>query len=107
MYRALTTIISLILFSNSSFAKAEKFSGSDCKPRVPNIEYGEAIQIALKVPAVDADSKNVFVDGANLLCEKNKHYWLITLRKRDLETGQMMIRVYMDGTTDTSMKKDG
>jgi len=105
----LTGIIILFLLSHSIFTYAETSKIVMCNPRVPKIEYAEAIKIAFKsnIVGTEAESKKLFVDSANLICEHNKQHWIITLRKRDLETGQLIINVYMDGTTDTSVMKDG
>lgn len=106
MRKHLIKFLFLLIF-NSTYSLAESDIGIVCKPRVPKIEFTKAVDIALKSFGAMTESSTVFVDSANLVCEKNKHYWLITLRKRDKETGQMMIKISMDGTTNTVMQKDG
>jgi hypothetical protein len=88
-------------------AKAEISRQASCIPRVPTIEYLQAVKIALKAAGFDENTKKVFVDEVNLLCEEQKQFWTIGLRMRELETGQIIIRVYMDGATEISGVKDG
>lgn len=99
----MTAVIST--FVAPGFVLAEKSRETSCTPRVPVIEHAQAIDIAVKTTG--SNIKKIFIDGSKLVCEKNIHYWLITFRKREAETGQMLVKVYMDGQTDTSFLKDG
>lgn len=105
MRKQLITFAFLIISGAPGLAIAEKARDTSCSPRVPVIEYAEAIDIAVKTTG--SNIKKIFIDGAQLICEKNIHYWSITFRKREAETGQMIIKVYMDRQTDTSFLKDG
>ena len=105
MQQTLIRIAFLLMLGNSTLVMAEKAKDTNCTPRVPVIEYASAIDIAMKTAGTNATK--IFLEGANLICEKNIHYWIITFRKREAETGRMMIKVYMDSKTDVSFSKDG
>lgn len=105
MYKLLLTITLSAIFSTPSFSIAEKARDTSCSPRVPVIEHAEAIDIAVKTTG--SNIKKIFIDGTQLICENNIHYWVVTFRKRETETGQMIVKVYMDKQTHTSFLKDG
>ena len=104
MCKPLITTALLAIFSAPGLSLAEKARDASCTPRVPVIEHAEAIDIAVKTTG--SNINKIFIDGAQLICEKNIHYWAITFRKREAETGQMIVKVYMDKKTNTSFLKD-
>lgn len=94
-----------VLFSVMSKAKSE--SGSACGPGEPVIEYSEAITIAKKSQARYFPTDGSFIDLVKLDCKNKKHIWVVGFRRKEYESGHLLIYVYMDGSTKTSVVKDG
>lgn len=104
-------IISILVLTTQPvsiiYAKAKVERSSICEPRVPKINYIQAVEIAQKVSKKYYRVGNAFIDMIQLSCENNEHFWLVGFRRKAYESGQLLVYIYMNGKTKTSIKKDG
>ena len=91
----------------SCFAEPIRPADSRCTSKnAPKIDYNEAIQIALKAADVKDDANEVSIVGAFFLCEGRKGFWAIGLDKLQNDKSQLLVKVFMDRSTEVSTVKN-
>lgn len=105
--KLLFIVVATTFFVFGANAKEERTHGSLCTTRVPKIEINGAIEIAVKAFSKLQATDSSYIDSISLECKEKKQYWIVGFRRRAYETGHLLIYIYMDGTTEISVEKDG
>ena len=91
----------------NAMAKSKIEKSAICTPRVPSIKYYDAIDIAIKTVKKYLAIVDAYIDIIELNCLNNKYVWTIGFRRKAYGSGHLLIYVYMDGSSETSIGKDG
>lgn len=104
---AFPLLVSLaMLLAGSSFAKDEAAAGR-CTPRVPVVDIDRALQLALQeLQRHHEPPQNFFIDAITLQCVDGRAFWQVGWRRKAYESGQLVMRIYMDSTVEESVIKD-
>lgn len=73
----------------------------------PKLDYTQAVQMAQQQVAKRYSNSDIFIDLVQLRCENNQRYWLVGFRNQAYESGQLRVSVFMDGTIEINLLKDG
>ena len=100
-------LLVLLIALNSEFAFSKKERGSICDPREPTITLSNAVDIAMEQVAKIQNLDELFIDTAQLNCENGKAEWLIGFRRKEYESGHLVVSIDMKKNINTQIIKDG